>query len=294
MIGVQGNAVIEGLDSIQSERYREAGYIKPIRVFSRQQASEICNRIAVIEQRSRDGEYPAEIGQYFRVNGQIVMTLLAELGRTPAILDAVESIIGPDIMLWSCELFIKEAHSASIVTWHQDLTYWGMGGTDLQTSAWVALTEATADNGAMRFLPGSHKLDIVPHEDTFDMDNLLSRGQEVAVEVNEDNAVLDDLGAGEMSLHHGKLFHASGPNVTDRRRIGMVMRYISPELARAAPGRDYAMVVRGKNPSGNWISVAPPTVDFGRSELDLYNTILDFQAGTLAAGAEQEVRLYNA
>ena len=280
------------LTSLQLYQYRERGFIKPIRVFSIKRAHDICLEIERLERHSRTGTHPADIQQYFRVNGQVVIKLLADLGHEPAILNAVESIIGPDIMLWSCELFIKEPRSRSIVTWHQDLTYWGMGGTDLQASAWVALSNATAENGAMRFIPGSHKLDLVPHNDSFSADNLLSRGQEVAVEVNENKAVPDDLQAGEMSIHHGKIFHASGPNLTDERRIGMVLRYISPKLMRVLPGKDYAMLVRGADRIGNWINVARPSSDFGENEMRLYNEMLTFQASTLADGADQKVNMY--
>ena len=102
---------------------------------------------------------------------------------TPAILDAVSDVIGPDILCWTTNFFIKEPSSAGFVSWHQDSTYWGLDPDDVVT-AWVAFTDATPENGYMQFIPGTHKVDQLPHLDTFHRDNLLSRGQEIAVEVD--------------------------------------------------------------------------------------------------------------
>ncbi len=270
------------LTDAQVSFYKENGYYKPLRVFSETEMVDLRAEIEAVEARYSHGSLPAPLNQYFRYDGQIVMPFMVRVARNPAILDAVESIIGPDLMVWSAELFIKDGGSVAKVSWHQDLTYWGMGGTDLQVSAWLAVTNVDANNGCMRFVPGSHKLDIVSHRDTFAEDNLLSRGQEVAVEVDERDAVLDDLLSGEMSLHHGKIFHASGPNHSDDRRIGLVVRYISPALQRTLPGRDYAMLVRGVDNHMNWNNVAPPVTLFGENEIHTYNTVLREQQKVLA------------
>ena len=103
----------------------------------------------------------------------------------PKILDAVEDVIGPDILCWTTNFFIKEANSPGFVSWHQDSTYWGLEPDDVVT-AWVAFTDATPENGCMQFMPGTQtQVDQLPHVDTFHKDNLLSRGQEIAVEVDE-------------------------------------------------------------------------------------------------------------
>ena len=150
--------------------------------------------------------------------GQIAPDLLQPYGTDLAKirLDAIESILGPDLLLWSCEYFIKEANSRNMVSWHQDLTYWGMDGSDHEVTAWVALSPATEHSGCMKFVAGSHRESLVPHTDTFADNNLLSRGQEIAVEVDEEDATIAALKPGQMSLHHGRMFHASGPNTTNR------------------------------------------------------------------------------
>ena len=281
------------LTSDQLHSYREDGFVKPIRAFSPERAVELRENIERIERECADADKPIDINQYFRVNGQIVIPLLYEMTRTEAVLDAVESVLGPNLLVWSCELFIKEAGSEKIVSWHQDMTYWGMGGSDKQATVWIAITNVSEEAGCMRFVPGSHKQQLVPHIDKFSEDNLLSRGQEVAVDVDEDDAVLDDLAPGEMSMHHGRIFHASGPNRSSDRRIGVAIRYVAPDLERSASGRDFATLVRGVDKCGNWINAAPPMKLLGESEMATYNLIMEAQASILGEGAEQAVPLYN-
>ena len=281
------------LSNAQIARYHEDGFVKPIRALSTQQAATIRAEIEALERDHADGAGGHTLGQFFRVNGQVTIPLLAQIARTPAVLDAVESILGPDLLVWSCELFIKEAGSEKIVSWHQDLTYWGMGETDDEITAWIAISDVSERAGCMRFVPGSHKLRIQPHNDSFDADNLLSRGQEVAVEVDEADAVPDTLEPGEMSLHHGRLFHASGPNRSGDRRIGMAIRYVTPAVEQTIAARDYAMLVRGADHSCNWINIAPPAGLFAPASLALYDRILNDQAAALTAGAAQAVGLYD-
>ncbi|MGI9500050.1 MAG: phytanoyl-CoA dioxygenase family protein, partial [Geminicoccaceae bacterium] len=233
------------------------------------------------------------LDQYFRVNGHIVIPLLAELARTDRILDAVESLLGPNILAWSVELFIKEPGSGKSVSWHQDITYWGMGETDDEVTAWVALSDVTIEAGCMRFIPGSHKGGIVAHEDTFAVDNLLSRGQEI-LGIDEAEAVHGSLRPGKMSLHHGRCFHASGPNRSEDRRIGLAIRYVTPGVRDQASGRDYAMLVRGQDAARGWINIAGPRGLFTPADLALYNQVLRDQSKVLAANAESSVALYDA
>jgi ectoine hydroxylase-related dioxygenase (phytanoyl-CoA dioxygenase family) len=96
--------------------------------------------------------------------------------RCHSILDAVEDLHGPDLLCWTTNFFIKEAADPAFVSWHQDATYWGLSEPDVVT-AWVAFTPATEANGAMEYIPGSHRLDQIPHRDTFAKHNLLTRAR---------------------------------------------------------------------------------------------------------------------
>ncbi len=273
------------------KHYRENGFVAGLPVFSTSEVANHRQQIEHLEQHHADGAGSHDLGQFFRVNGHVVIPLLADLARTPAILDLVEPILGPNLLAWSVELFIKEPGSAKTVSWHQDLTYWGMGETDDEVTAWVALSDVSEQAGCMRFIPGSHHGSIAQHDDTFDTDNLLSRGQSIPG-VDEASAVHGPLRPGEMSLHHGRCFHASGANQSDDRRIGLAIRYVTPEVRDHAPGRDWAMLVRGEAPAGGWDCIAGPRALFHPSDVALYDRILSGQADTLAAGATEAVGLY--
>lgn len=272
--------------------YRRNGFVAGLPVFSPNEVADLRRQIELLEDQHPDGAGGHNLEQFFRVNGHVVIPLLAQLARTPAILDAVEGVLGADLLAWSVELFIKEAKSPKTVSWHQDITYWGMGETDDEVTAWVALSDVSQQAGCMRFIPGSHKGGIAGHVDTFDDNNLLSRGQSIEG-IDEAQAVFGPLKPGEMSLHHGRCFHASGANDSDDRRIGLAIRYVTPAVRDHAPNRDWAMPVRGAIPAGGWDCIAGPRDLFHPADLDLYNRILDGQAETLAAGAEQQVGLYS-
>lgn len=281
------------LDETQRAAYARDGYLAGIPVLTPGRAAAVRAEIEALEREHAAGVAGRPVGSFMRVNGHVVMPFMAELARTPAILDAVESILGPNLLAWSVELFIKEPGTHKIVSWHQDLTYWGMGETDDEVTAWVALTDVTVEAGCMRFLPGSHKGAIVPHVDTFAENNLLSRGQEIAG-VDESRAVHGPLKPGEMSLHHGRCFHASGPNLSGGRRIGLVIRYVTPAVREQAGGRDYAMLVRGVDDFGGWTNIAGARAVLHPADIALYDRILADQAVTLAAGAGDKVANFRA
>jgi len=204
----------------------------------------------------------------------------AELADDPEKLKLLYSY--PDrllLMVWSGALFVKEAKSPKIVSWHQDLTYWGLDDAE-ETTCWVAISEASVDAGCMKFVPGSHKKRIVPHTDTFDENNMLSRGQEIAVDVDEDDAVPAALKAGQASMHHGHLFHGSGPNTTNDRRIGTAIRYIKPAMKQESGAKSLVALVAGKDDFGHFeIANAPK----GRLHED------DFETCRLDAARKQEI-----
>ncbi len=177
--------------------------------------------------------------------------------RNPNLLDAVRPILGPDLLVWSCGLFIKEPLSTQIVTWHQDLTYWGLDDVD-EVTAWVALSPSTVASGCMRFVPGSHRRGMVPHVDTFNDNNLLTRGQKIAFEFDDSESVDVILRAGQASLHHGHLFHSSGANTTADRRLGAAIRYIKPSMRQRTGDRSLVAHVSGFDDYGHFRIAGPP------------------------------------
>ena len=204
----------------------------------------------------------------------------------PAILDVAQAVLGPDLLCWSTDFFIKDARQPGYVTWHQDLTYWGLDGTD-EATAWVALSPSTVQSGCMRVYPGSHKRDIVPHRDTFASDNMLSRGQRLAEEIDESKAADLVLAPGQISLHHGRIFHASGPNRSDDRRIGFAIRYIAPSMRQARGTGAWAHLVRGTDEYRHFEHLPRPRVDFEPGALAMRARIVGAMEEVLYDGAAE-------
>jgi non-heme Fe2+,alpha-ketoglutarate-dependent halogenase len=238
--------------------YRETGYLAPIRVLTTAEADQIRAKLEAFEA----GAGP--LAGKLRQKSHLLFTWLNDLIRHERILDAVEDVIGGDILCWGTSFFIKEPRNPAFVSWHQDSTYWGLEPADIVT-AWVALSDSTPENGAMRVVPGSHTMAQVPHRDTFRAENLLSRGQEVMVDVDDSRADTLALKAGEMSLHHVRLIHGSEPNPSDRRRIGFAIRYLPTYVRQVAGSHDWATLVRGEDRYGNFELEQRPDADMSEA-----------------------------
>ena len=170
------------------------------------------------------------------------------LATHPRLLDIVEGILGPDIILYNVTYIIKEPNSRAFVSWHQDLTYWGFDGSD-QVSAWLALSPANARSGCMQMIPGSHLEGVRDQETADDPDNVLLQSQTIT-NVDESLAVTCELEPGEVSLHHGWTVHCSRPNLSDDRRIGLNAQYIRPSMRQTKSDHDSALLVRGADKFG--------------------------------------------
>ena len=234
--------------------YAKDGYFFPYDVISEIEAAELLGDLEAAEAEVA-GDRPRL--SMLRSYPSQLLPSFARLIRHPRLIEAVSQIIGPDLLVWSCGFFIKEAGSKSYVSWHQDLNYWGLDG-DREVTAWIALTPATVENGCMRFGPGSHAKKDVPHVDSFAQDTLLTRGQEIAVEVDEASAVNVVLRAGQASFHHGHMFHASGPNKTNSRRLGVAIRFVAPSMKQISGARLFVSHVSGKDEYGHFEVMPPP------------------------------------
>jgi hypothetical protein len=262
-------------------RYRRDGFYFPVRVLSPAEAAGYRARLEAVE-RERGGPLGGEL----RHKGHLLFTWLGELIRHPRILDAVEDLLGPNLLCWSSSFFIKEARDPAFVSWHQDSTYWGLSEPDVVT-AWVALSESSIESGAMRMIPGTHT-EQVAHRDTFAPDNLLSRGQEIAVEVDEARAVDVVLRPGEMSLHHVRMFHGSPPNRSADRRIGYAIRYIPTRLRQVDGAGDSATLVRGVDEYHHFDHEEVPAADLDPAARAYHAAIMKRQGELLYRGTTAE------
>lgn len=274
---------MKALTEAAVRQYNDTGYYAPVPALTTAEAAALRERLESFEASA------GILAGKLRHKSHLLFTWLNDLIRHPRILDAVEDVIGPNILCWGTSFFIKEKRNPSFVSWHQDSTYWGLDPADVVT-AWVALSDSTAENGAMRVIPGSHKLDQVPHRDTFRPENLLSRGQEIMVEVDDAQARMLELKAGEMSLHHVRLIHGSDPNPSDLRRIGFAIRYIPTYVRQAAGSHDSATLVRGVDTFHNFEPEQVPDADMSEAAQAYHASVTDAHAQILMRDTGRAMR----
>jgi len=248
--------------------YVRDGFVFPITIMSEAEARDYRNQLEALEAEDSP-EYPVK--RCLRRYPNLVLPFVDEILRRPEITDVVAEILGPNLLVLDAPFFIKEANTSSFVSWHQDLHYWGLEG-EQEVTAWVALSPATVKAGCMKFVAGSHAKQL-EHTDTFEKENLLSRGQEIVVEVDESDAVDGVLKAGQMSLHHGRVIHGSNPNITNDRRIGIAVRYISTRMTQAPGGNMAATLVRGEDRFGHFRSCRQPSGVMMQADLTHWNEI---------------------
>ena len=258
---------VSSLDERQQAYYEKNGYLFPLRVLDAAETEQYRRRF--FEYRSQVSErlqtLPPRQQYHVFSETHTFLRWVYELVAHPKVLDAVEGVLGPDLLIWNTRWFAKLAGEKMYIGWHQDAAYWGLHPPKVAT-AWIALSESTAENGAMQMIPGSQKKALLPQRDTYAPDNALSRGQEIAVEVNEDEAVDITLGPGEMSLHHIGIVHGSKVNQSGKPRIGIAVRFVTPEVEQEGPEKQVAILVRGRDDYGHFDLVSPP--DPGQNDPD--------------------------
>ena len=161
------------LSSNQLKQYEDEGFISPINIFSKDRANIIRKEIELIEDK-----IPEELHKSGRYNAHLISPLLDEVTHDSKILDAVQSLIGKNMLVCGTTLFIKNPNEKGFVSYHQDAKYIGLEPYNWVT-AWVAITDANEHNGCMKMWSGSHKDDLKDHNQMFNEGNLLTRGQTV-------------------------------------------------------------------------------------------------------------------
>ena len=267
------------LDAATVERYWRDGYSFPHRAVSAAEAGTLRSKLEAHEARAG-----GPLNGSLRHKTHLLFPWLWDLVRNPGIVDSVEDLLGPNLLCWSTSFFIKEARDPAFVSWHQDATYWGLSSPDVVT-AWVALSPSTLESGAMRVVPGTHA-EQIKHRDTFREGNLLTRGQEVMVDIDGASAVDLLLEPGEMSLHHVRLIHGSEPNRAADRRIGFAIRYIPTSVRQTVGPRDSATLVRGVDEYKHFDAEPRPEHDMSEAALALHREITQRQAKILYAGTQ--------
>lgn len=229
------------------DAYEADGYLTGLRALDAPAADALRARFDALE--AVEGREKTRIGL---VDRHFDQPFLMELATSPAIVDPVSAVLGPDVLLLATHIFCKYGRDEKWVAWHQDVTYWGLE-PPVALTVWLAIDDADVENGCMRVIPGSHRGGIREHGKARGEGNLLSVNQEVPVTDEEAARAVDlPLRAGEMSLHDGRLIHGSLPNRSDRRRCGLTLRYVPAHVRQKADNshgkRWRTVVVRGSGP----------------------------------------------
>ena len=226
------------LSSNQLKQYEENGFISPINIFPEEKAKEIRKEIELIENK-----IPEELEKSGRYNAHLISPLLDEVTHNSKILDAVQSLIGENILVCGTTLFIKNPNEKGFVSYHQDAKYIGLEPYNWVT-AWVAITDSNEKNGCMKMWSGSHKNNLRDHDQKFNEGNLLTRGQTVE-NVPKDKTIPLILRAGQMSLHHPTIVHGSDLNKSNDRRIGFVIQSYIGTNVKQVIGKNSVQLARG-------------------------------------------------
>ena len=226
------------LSSNQLKQYKDEGFVSPINIFSKEKAKEIRNEIELIENK-----IPGELEKSGRYNAHLISPLLDEVTHNSKILDAVQSLIGENILICGTTLFIKNPNEQGFVSYHQDAKYIGLEPLNWVT-AWVAITDSNEKNGCMRMWSGSHKNNLKAHDQKFNEGNLLTRGQTVK-DVPKEETIPLVLEAGQMSLHHPTVVHGSELNKSNDRRIGFVIQSYIGTNVKQVLGKNGVQLARG-------------------------------------------------
>jgi len=248
------------LTPAQVAAYERDGFICPVDAFPSERARAWRDKLEAFERA--EGQKMTR-GHNFKPH--LLFPWVDEIVHAPEVLDAVEDLIGPDIRLFHLTVWPKDARSGAYVSWHQYATYFALDPI-CHVTAWVALTDASIEAGCMEVVPGSHKLGQLRHRDMQDPENLLSRGQTLAVDVDRSKTAYMPVKAGQFSLHHTHLVHNSRPNRSNDRRIWLGMSYIPTYARCTAPRRVTAMLVRGSDSYGHFDDERRPLVEAGPEE----------------------------
>jgi len=248
------------LTSEQIAQYERDGYVCPIDAFSADRAAAWHEQLQAFERA--EGQKMTR-GHNFKPH--LLFPWVDEIVHAPEVLDAVEDLIGPNIRLFHLSVWPKDPGTGTYVSWHQDATYFALDPI-CHVTAWVALTDAPVESGCMEVVPGSHKLGQLRHADMQDTDNLLSRGQTLAADVDRTRTAYMAVKAGQFSLHHTHLVHNSRPNRSQQRRVGLGISYIPTHARCIMPTRVSAMLVRGTDSYNHFDDERRPLVEAGPEE----------------------------
>lgn len=276
------------LNPEQIERYRYDGYLFPFPALTRDKLAE-CNA-GMARYESWLGKRVNDSDRRWRSAGYVFLPWLDALVRHQRILDVVEDLIGPDILVYTATFFIKEAHSPTFAAWHQDATYFGLDPHQ-HVTAWVALSDANAEAGCMEVVSSEGMPRQMRHAALALEHSINGGGQAIVDHVDASGGVMMQLPAGSFSLHHTLCRHRSAPNRANHRRVGIGISYIPANCRLTGTVRMCARLVRGRYTGGHFDLIPSPEGELHPAALtrheDVYRRYRDNYAEQIAAHERQ-------
>jgi hypothetical protein len=270
-----------GLTDEQVRRFQSDGVLFPVEAISASEAEAILAKLEALE-RERAGRLPPSLN----AKPHLLLPWLWDIVHDPRIVDAVAAVLGEDIVCFGTSFIAKSPGDGKYVTWHQDATHWGLSSPDGVT-AWLALTPSNHTNGRVRFIPGTHRLQL-PHDHPDDRLNMLGRRERVLIDTGGMPVVDADLAPGEMSLHHPLAVHGSNPNLRVERRVGFAIRYLAGHVRQTRERRNSATLVRGRD-HGYFEPELRPEAPFGPEAVRRHAAALRFGMSIIFERPRDEV-----
>ena len=263
---------MKALTQQQADFFRENGFLYPLPGLTPEEVAECRSGLDRLE--TELGCAVADADVKWRSQGHAHSPWLDRLVRHPRILDAIEDVIGPDILVWTSTFFIKEAGSQTYAAWHQDGGYFGLE-PKVSVCAWVALTDASREAGCMEQLSVHGKPRLYQHS-PMGLPNSINRaGQTIIEDFDQANPAAMALEAGSFSLHHELAIHRSAPNGASHRRIGIGLNFMPPHVRVDGPVRCRAMLVRGEDKFGHFDLYDPPKAERDAAALAMHQEVSD-------------------
>lgn len=235
------------LSKSQVAKYHRENFLAPVEGIGAEKARYYRSCLEAYEMERGGPPLPAKDLR----KTHVLLPWAAEVVREPQILDAIEDVIGPDILVFNSTFFIKEPQSSAITAWHQDATHFGLQPYE-HVTAWLALSAASRESGCMEMVLGSSALGQLWHKPQA-LKHSINAGSQVIVEDFKAEAIVPvELNPGQFSLHHTLVIHRSEPNHSMDRRIGIGISYIPARVHHIGTRRMTATLVRGSDQFGNF------------------------------------------
>jgi hypothetical protein len=271
----------KSLTPTQISGFERDGFVSPVRAMSDSRAGWYRERLEAFEVAYPDDRLKLD------QKAHMICPWVDEMIREQAILDAVEDLIGRDILCWGTSLRAKQPDGKTFAGWHQDTAYADV--RPIVVIVALALSRAGSENGCIRAIPGSHRGKLMPHKEAFRTDSLLSREQYIDAPIDEAAAVDLALNPGEIALFDNAIIHSSKPNFGRDRRIIFLLEMVPTTAYQESP-RESATLVRGEDAFGHFDVDPRPQKEMGQDELAAWHRAVEIQASVLFRGAQRPPR----